>query len=390
MESGDVQSGNPLLSANAGIINYEDTLIFDFSKAGCNSSFVDIPVYFHSDDEIYAIDFAVKINPARISFHAVITREPGFIVSAYYQSGDSTLRFTSFSFQPLHCSDSLLALRFTSSDYPVSSDFDTIVPYLNGDCCSKEVIPLAAGAGITAAGPVSFPEGDSVMLTASGAGNRYRWSTGDTTQAIVVSTSGLFTVSVATSGGCISSASISIVVSAPLPVELLSFHAAQRDDGILLSWKTASEINNDHFMLERSADHISWVALREIPGAGTSSMSHSYQVLDDRPIEGMNYYRLKQTDFDGRFSYSSVIRCKYTKEGRIVVLPNPASEKIQLRVSGDATVEIRKSNGDFLIRKNTGNGESMEINVSCWPNGIYLINVQNEFMTETKRISVVH
>jgi hypothetical protein len=387
---GTFHTNHPWLSSTTGIINSQDSLVFDFSKASCSSAFVDVPVYFKADDDIYAIDFSIKINPARIAFHSVLTHVPGFIVSAYYQASDSTLRFTSFSFEPLLSSDSLLSIRFNSTSYPRSADFTQITSYLNGDHCSNKIIPVQAAAGIVASGPVSFPQGDSVKLTATGAGNRYAWSTGDTSQAIVVFATGQYIVSVTTTGGCATSASIEILVLSPLPVELLSFRAAKEEGGILLSWSTASEINNDHFTVERSTDNLSWKALVEIPGAGTTSATTNYRAIDERPLFGINYYRLKQTDFDGRSGYTPGIFCLFKTDDSILLFSSPSADKIQLRVSEDATIHIFDGRGAVVLKENIPGNESVELESSSWPNGVYLLKAQNDFFTETRKIIVRH
>ncbi len=90
----------------------------------------------------------------------------------------------------------------------------------------------------------------------------------------------------------------------PLPIELLHFTASSNDSEVLLSWATASEINNDFFTLERSADMRSVEIIGHVQGAGNSNQTLTYQFTDPHPLTGINYYRLKQTDFDGSYEYS--------------------------------------------------------------------------------------
>ncbi|MEZ4721504.1 MAG: hypothetical protein R2813_06455 [Flavobacteriales bacterium] len=92
----------------------------------------------------------------------------------------------------------------------------------------------------------------------------------------------------------------------PLPIELLDFSATPKDKQVLLHWETASEINNDFFTLERSRDASVFESIGTIPGAGSSNRPLEYQFVDDQPISGVSYYRLKQTDFNGEFEYSGV------------------------------------------------------------------------------------
>lgn len=85
----------------------------------------------------------------------------------------------------------------------------------------------------------------------------------------------------------------------PLPIELIAFDAVQSGPGITISWSTASETNNDYFTLERSMDGNTFSEVARISGAGTSSVTNIYSLSDPDPEDGVNYYRLTQTDFDG-------------------------------------------------------------------------------------------
>ena len=73
-----------------------------------------------------------------------------------------------------------------------------------------------------------------------------------------------------------------------------------------LTWATASEINNDYFLVQHSSDGIRFDDLGTVVGAGTTTQSHSYDWMHDHPSAGVNYYRLKQVDFDGQFEYSPI------------------------------------------------------------------------------------
>jgi hypothetical protein len=89
----------------------------------------------------------------------------------------------------------------------------------------------------------------------------------------------------------------------PLPIELTTFDVKQIDNKIEITWTTATEINNDFFTIERSADGINFYEIKKIKGAGNSSTSKHYSIYDIEPPTGINYYRLKQTDYDGKYKY---------------------------------------------------------------------------------------
>ncbi len=99
--------------------------------------------------------------------------------------------------------------------------------------------------------------------------------------------------------------------AAQLPVELLYFYVEKATNGALLSWETATEINNDYFDVEWSTDGINFESIGQVQGAGTTTEVQSYEFLHDNPVNGNNYYRLKQMDFDEVFEYSNIVLLNY-------------------------------------------------------------------------------
>jgi len=121
----------------------------------------------------------------------------------------------------------------------------------------------------------------------------------------------------------------------PLPIELINFEANINNSQIDLSWVTATEINNDFFTVERSIDGENWDKLTTTKGAGNSNQALEYYEIDYSPYLGVSYYRLKQTDFDGQFSYSNPVPVKFNKEsalGKINLSPSPITSEETLKV----------------------------------------------------------
>lgn len=120
-----------------------------------------------------------------------------------------------------------------------------------------------------------------------------------------------------------------ILVSAltPLPIELISFTANLNVDAVALSWITAAEVNNDYFTVEKSIDGLSFVEVLKVDGAGNSNGMIDYFDIDRNPYVGISYYRLKQTDFDGKTSYSNIVPVEYNPNGdpSISLFPNPVN-----------------------------------------------------------------
>ena len=112
------------------------------------------------------------------------------------------------------------------------------------------------------------------------------------------------------------------------PIGLLSFDTFVNGAQVSISWKTAAETNNDYFTVEKSTDGDVWEVVEIVKGAGTSPTLRAYNTIDGQPIEGRTFYRLKQTDFDGAFSYSKVNEVQYDASKNIVVdvFPNPATD----------------------------------------------------------------
>ncbi|MFL5763337.1 MAG: DUF2341 domain-containing protein [Bacteroidia bacterium] len=123
----------------------------------------------------------------------------------------------------------------------------------------------------------------------------------------------------------------------PLPIELIRFDAKPCDKKVCVTWETASETNNDFFTVERSSDGIHFDSIEFANGSGTSSAFHSYSSQDILPLEGLGYYRLKQTDFDGRHSFSKIVTVSFSGADSpgVSVYPNPSvSETVNIEISG--------------------------------------------------------
>ena len=116
------------------------------------------------------------------------------------------------------------------------------------------------------------------------------------------------------------------VTNTPLPVTLVFFAANQNGTAVDLIWQTASEQNNDYFTIEKSTDGMLFTSISTVPGAGTTNTQKNYLYVDHQPFLGVSYYRLKQTDFDGRFEYSAVVSVEFdgpTDNFNAEIYPNP-------------------------------------------------------------------
>ncbi|MCP4457723.1 MAG: T9SS type A sorting domain-containing protein [Cytophagales bacterium] len=171
--------------------------------------------------------------------------------------------------------------------------------------------------------------------------------------------------------------------SNPLPIELVSFDAEViHANFVRLNWQTASEVNNDYFTIERSIDGVDWDEILRTDGAGNSTALLSYSAVDDKPSLGVSYYRLKQTDYDGMYSYSDVVDVNLNQTiTAIEIYPNPTNH--QITIEGDRfelqQIKIFNLLGQD-VTKQTVTIENMEskvaIDLSNLISGVYLVKTK--------------
>jgi predicted SpoU family rRNA methylase len=135
---------------------------------------------------------------------------------------------------------------------------------------------------------------------------------GQTSSTNLISTMGAFQT--IQGGGTFDAFIAKFNTNGTLPVKLLSFNATLANEKVNCAWETASEINNDYFTIERSKDGRSFEAFGNVKGQGNSNRNIRYSYTDNNPFSGISYYRLKQTDFDGKYAYSSIKKVGSTEK----------------------------------------------------------------------------
>ena len=129
----------------------------------------------------------------------------------------------------------------------------------------------------------------------------------------------------------------------PLPIELLSFTATPCNSNVCLDWSTATETNNNYFTVERSKDGVDFEIVSIVNGAGNSTSVLNYSSVDNTPYDGVSYYRLKQTDFNGAFKYSVVKTVDFNAASDFTfnVYPNPNNgDNINIAITADKGQEV--------------------------------------------------
>lgn len=180
----------------------------------------------------------------------------------------------------------------------------------------------------------------------------------------------------------------------PLPVELLSFKAEAKADQVELDWNTASEVNNHFFTVERSVDLITYEEVARVTGAGNSNAVKSYQTFDTKPLNGISYYRLVQTDFDGtRREYDpQMVQFAGGDNSDLQVYPNPVVDNLSIKLpnakAGNYTLNITDATGALVGSVELKNTDltNYEINLKDQLPGIYTIQILNDQINLVKRV----
>ena len=167
-------------------------------------------------------------------------------------------------------------------------------------------------------------------------------------------------------------------VATPLPVELVAFEANPLGGIVRLDWSTASEVNNDFFAVQRSHDGVNWNEILSIDGNGNSNSIIKYNAIDHSPIKGVSYYRLKQTDFDGTFAYSSIQVVEFTGiSAEIYATPNPSKGifMINTEVNNLEDVALFDSQGKRIQVEMKGDRSSLRVDLSARNQGVYFLSL---------------
>ncbi len=215
------------------------------------------------------------------------------------------------------------------------SSFNTMLGVWSATSC--------AGPFTCVAGNDDFCGTSSQVTFTAGVGTLYYIEVfGFYTQFYSGPATGSFTLNVqATGAGC-----------QVLPIELVYFTAEAAGKRNLIKWSTATETNNDYFTIEKANDGVGWMTLGRVNGAGTSTQVIDYHTYDDEPYNNVTYYRLKQTDYNGAYTYSAIIAVNNSMNEVSVnnVHPNPTTDDIAFDFNSVAKGNVRVQILDYLGR----------------------------------------
>ena len=174
----------------------------------------------------------------------------------------------------------------------------------------------------------------------------------------------------------------------PLAVALSYFTAEKSGNVTVLKWTSASEVNSHHYEIQRAGNDGIYMSIGEVKAAGNSTSSNTYRFEDRSPLPGVNYYRLKLIDHDGKFTISPVRSTSFTTAGQITFYPNPVVDIIHFNLYSDDSRETSISVLDFNGRQvatHNVSGTSADINVANLPSGTYLVKITTNAGIETHR-----
>lgn len=164
-----------------------------------------------------------------------------------------------------------------------------------------------------------------------------------------------------------------------LPVELVHFEVVAKDRKNSLTWGTVSEQDNDYFEVQRSKDGVSWGLLSIIDGAGTTKEEQNYSFDDFEPQQGINYYRLKQIDLNGAYTYSEVKSAVQTiPDGTLY--PNPATNEIHFSGVLSADFHLYDILGNDVTQRinKINSGDMHTLQIEALSAGSYILFQENE------------
>jgi len=183
-----------------------------------------------------------------------------------------------------------------------------------------------------------------------------------------------------------------VATNTALPIELVSFDAFAEDNKrVRLDWETASEVDNDFFTIERSTDGREWEAIEKVAAVGNSNTLESYLAYDEQPFIGYSFYRLKQTDTDGQFSYSDIETVQIKAGADLIsIFPNPAHNLITVNgYEGEQNGRLMIYNSSGKLKKDVIiTNSSQKVDISNLSTGMYYYLFKGNTYLKTGKLVV--
>ncbi len=171
-------------------------------------------------------------------------------------------------------------------------------------------------------------------------------------------------------------AKATIILNEVLPVTWTRFEAAAETQTVSLIWETATETDNDYFEVEHAISGLEFKSIGRVTGNGTVNSISRYEFKHLNPVNGLNYYRLKQVDFDGQHHYSDVISVWMDLiSENIRLYPNPTKGRLNVAIpwQGSFRVRIYDSIGNEVYTTQMTGGTPQSIETDGMPRGLYYL-----------------
>jgi hypothetical protein len=253
--------------------------------------------------------------------------------------------------------------------------------------------------------------GSSTIVSISYPGSPYSTGTGTATPVITGITTGTFSSTVGlkinsttgvvyldssiantytvtynyTNGACATSstAPINITTTGALPVKLVYFNAEKQGSSALLQWATTEEINNSYFEVEHSSNSVNFSPIKKVDANNSNSNQlNKYTAIDNTPLPGNNFYRLKQVDIDGKVSYSSVVELSFSGSTALKVFPNPATQNeitVNYTLGSLKTIAVYSVENKLMLMRNLNNvSGNQKLDISNLAKGVYIIKLSGD------------
>lgn len=182
------------------------------------------------------------------------------------------------------------------------------------------------------------------------------------------------------------------ITATTLPIELSYFNAGLRDENkIELKWQTQSESNNSYFEIQHASKNDAFRNIGEVNGAGFSNETINYSFHHDDAAYGTNYYRLKQVDFDGHYSFSKIISAAIKPKNNIIIYPTLVSEKVNIawnkKTAEPISIYLFSQHGKFISEYSAPCfSDKYTIDISDFPSGLYFLKIQDGKIFSTEKI----
>jgi len=221
----------------------------------------------------------------------------------------------------------------------------------------------------------------------------YTWSGGGTwlvpptttNQGIGMPPYGTYSVATTDNNGCAATTSLTLSPSCsqPLPVELIRFTVKKDGSNAQLEWATATEMNNNYFDVEHSVNGENFSKIGRVYSKnGNSTSVQNYDFMHRSTVKGINYYRLKQVDYDGAFEYTDIRSIVFGNANGLTIYPNPTSSILNVKIPAgmdeNSVIEIVNAAGQVVRSLSNANLTSnvLELNVNDLALGYYFIQIR--------------